>query len=421
MDNKESNMLVIQVGELIDGISNDTKKNISIIINGNSIVDIKPTGELAIPTGLDYKLIDYSDKTILPGLIDSHVHLTGIGDGRSGDQLAQLPDEVLSINMANNAKKHLHSGVTTVRDCGAKNDTAFHLRTAAQMGIIESPRLVLSGRPLAIIGGHLSYFGEQITGTNECRAAVRYLIKQGADFIKVTASGGSTNTSFPLKPSFSQEELNVIVEEAHKFGKHVAAHCHNSESMVRSLKAGVDTIIHGVFKESDGTNKYREDVVELILKNNTFVNPTLAPGMMRVKIMENKKNEGNFSESDQEEMDKVLFEHEYRMECFNKMYEAGISMSAGSDSAWGAYEMGNFFLDIEGHVAGGQSPMEAIKSATSVASQSCWIDDSIGSIEIGKLADMIVLDESPVNQIENLRTISEVIKDGEFVDRNNLL
>ena len=421
MNNKESNMLVIQVGELIDGISNDTKKNISIIINGNSIVDIKPTGELAIPTGLDYKLIDYSDKTILPGLIDSHVHLTGIGDGRSGDQLAQLPDEVLSINMANNAKKHLHSGVTTVRDCGAKNDTAFHLRTAAQMGIIESPRLVLSGRPLAIIGGHLSYFGEQITGTNECRAAVRYLIKQGADFIKVTASGGSTNTSFPLKPSFSQEELNVIVEEAHKFGKHVAAHCHNSESMVRSLKAGVDTIIHGVFKESDGTNKYREDVVELILKNNTFVNPTLAPGMMRVKIMENKKNEGNFSESDQEEMDKVLFEHEYRMECFNKMYEAGISMSAGSDSAWGAYEMGNFFLDIEGHVAGGQSPMEAIKSATSVASQSCWIDDSIGSIEIGKLADMIVLDESPVNQIENLRTISEVIKDGEFVDRNNLL
>ena len=421
MDNKESNMLVIQVGELIDGISNDTKKNISIIINGNSIVDIKPTGELAIPTGLDYKLIDYSDKTILPGLIDSHVHLTGIGDGRSGDQLAQLPDEVLSINMANNAKKHLHSGVTTVRDCGAKNDTAFHLRTAAQMGIIESPRLVLSGRPLAIIGGHLSYFGEQITGTNECRAAVRYLIKQGADFIKVTASGGSTNTSFPLKPSFSQEELNVIVEEAHKFGKHVAAHCHNSESMVRSLKAGVDTIIHGVFKESDGTNKYREDVVELMLKNNTFVNPTLAPGMMRVKIMENKKNEGNFSESDQEDMDKVLFEHQYRMECFNKMYEAGISMSAGSDSAWGAYEMGNFFLDIEGHVAGGQSPMEAIKSATSVASQSCWIDDSIGSIEIGKLADMIVLDESPVNQIENLRTISEVIKDGEFVDRNNLL
>ena len=421
MDKTNNDMLVIQVGELIDGISSESKKNISIVISGNSIVDIKPTGELSIPSDLDHKLIDYSDKTILPGLVDSHVHLTGIGDGRSGDELSTLPDEVLSINMANNAKKHLHSGVTTVRDCGAKNDTAFHLRTAAEMGIIDTPRLVLSGRPLAIIGGHLSYFGEQITGVNECRAAVRYLIKQGADFIKVTASGGSTKTSFPLKPSFSQQELNVIVEEAHKFGKHVAAHCHNSEAMVRSLNAGVDTIIHGVFKEPDGTNKYREDITELMLEKNTYVNPTLGPGMMRVQVMENKKQQGNFSESDQEEMDQILFEHEYRMKCFSKMHESGVPMSAGSDSAWGAYEMGNFFLDIEGHVIGGQTPMQAIQSATSIASKSCWIDDSLGSIETGKLADLIVLDESPINQIENLRTVSEVIKNGEFVDRNNLL
>ena len=127
MDKTNNDMLVIQVGELIDGISSESKKNISIVISGNSIVDIKPTGELSIPSDLDHKLIDYSDKTILPGLVDSHVHLTGIGDGRSGDELSILPDEVLSINMANNAKKHLHSGVTTVRDCGAKNDTAFHL------------------------------------------------------------------------------------------------------------------------------------------------------------------------------------------------------------------------------------------------------------------------------------------------------
>ena len=120
-------------------------------------------------------------------------------------------------------------------------------------------------------------------------------------------------------------------------------------------------------------------------------------------------------------MDQILFEHEYRMKCFSKMHESGVPMSAGSDSAWGAYEMGNFFLDIEGHVIGGQTPMQAIQSATSIASKSCWIDDSLGSIETGKLADLIVLDESPINQIENLRTVSEVIKNGEFVDRNNLL
>jgi imidazolonepropionase-like amidohydrolase len=421
MTNGNNKLLVIKVGQLIDGISKSVKKDISIVINGNQIVDVKPSGELDIPENLNYTILDYSDKTALPGLVDSHVHLTGIGDGRSGDDLATLSDEILSINMANNARIHLHSGVTTVRDCGAKNNTAFHLRKAAEMGIVESPRLVLSGRPLAIIGGHLGYFGEEITGEDECRASVRYLVKQGADFIKVTATGGSTKTSFPLRPSFSQQELNVIAEEAHKFGKHVAAHCHSSEAMKRALNAGIDTIIHGVFKEVDGTNKYREDVAELMLEKGVYINPTLGPGLMRALILENKKENEDFNDQDQEDLDLVYKENEHRLECFNKLINLGIPMSAGSDSAWGGYKMGNYFLDIEGHVQGGQSPIEAIMSATNIASKSCWIDENLGSIETGKLADILIVNEDPSKQIENLRTIVDVIKDGQLIDRQSLL
>ena len=421
MTNESNQLLVIKAGQLIDGKSKNVKKDISIVINDNQIVDVKPSGELDMPEDLNYKLLDYSDKTLLPGLIDSHVHLTGIGDGRAGDDLATLPDEILSINMANNARVHLQSGVTTIRDCGAKNNTAFHLRKAAEMGIVESPRLVLSGRPLAIIGGHLGYFGEEITGEDQCRASVRYLIKQGADFIKVTATGGSTRTSFPLRPSFSQHELNVIAEEAHKFGKHVAAHCHSSEAMKRALNAGVDTIIHGVFKDVDGTNNYREDVADLMLEKGAFVNPTLGPGLMRAIILENKKENGDFNEQDQEDLDLVYKENEHRLECFNKLISLGVPMSAGSDSAWGGYKMGNYFLDIEGHVKGGQSPIEAIMSATDIAAQSCWIDDNLGSIETGKLADILVVEEDPSKQIENLRTVVDVIKDGQLIDRQNLL
>tara|TARA_B100001123_G_scaffold341057_1_gene386674 strand:- start:263 stop:1528 length:1266 start_codon:yes stop_codon:yes gene_type:complete len=421
MTNESNQLLVIKAGQLIDGKSKNVKKDISIVINNNQIVDVKPSGELDMPEDLNYKLLDYSDKTVLPGLVDSHVHLTGIGDGRAGDDLATLPDEILSINMANNARIHLHSGVTTIRDCGAKNNTAFHLRKAAEMGIVESPRLVLSGRPLAIIGGHLGYFGEEITGEDQCRASVRYLIKQGADFIKVTATGGSTRTSFPLRPSFSQHELNVIAEEAHKFGKHVAAHCHSSEAMKRALNAGVDTIIHGVFKDVDGTNNYREDVADLMLEKGAFVNPTLGPGLMRAIILENKKENGDFDEQDQEDLDLVYRENEHRLECFNKLISLGVPMSAGSDSAWGGYKMGNYFLDIEGHVKGGQSPIEAIMSATDIAAQSCWIDDNLGSIETGKLADILVVEEDPSKQIENLRTVVDVIKDGQLIDRQSLL
>jgi len=421
MTNESNQLLVIKAGQLIDGKSKNVKKDISIVINNNQIVDVKPSGELDMPEDLKYKLLDYSDKTVLPGLVDSHVHLTGIGDGRAGDDLATLPDEILSINMANNARVHLQSGVTTIRDCGAKNNTAFHLRKAAEMGIVESPRLVLSGRPLAIIGGHLGYFGEEITGEDQCRASVRYLIKQGADFIKVTATGGSTRTSFPLRPSFSQHELNVIAEEAHKFGKHVAAHCHSSEAMKRALNAGVDTIIHGVFKDVDGTNNYREDVADLMLEKGAFVNPTLGPGLMRAIILENKKENGDFDEQDQEDLDLVYRENEHRLECFNKLISLGVPMSAGSDSAWGGYKMGNYFLDIEGHVKGGQSPIEAIMSATDIAAQSCWIDDNLGSIETGKLADILVVEEDPSKQIENLRTVVDVIKDGQLIDRQSLL
>ena len=421
MTNESNQLLVIKAGQLIDGKSKNVKKDISIVINDNQIVDVKPSGELDMPEDLNYKLLDYSDKTLLTGLVDSHVHLTGIGDGRAGDDLATLPDEILSINMANNARVHLQSGVTTIRDCGAKNNTAFHLRKAAEMGIVESPRLVLSGRPLAIIGGHLGYFGEEITGEDQCRASVRYLIKQGADFIKVTATGGSTRTSFPLRPSFSQHELNVIAEEAHKFGKHVAAHCHSSEAMKRALNAGVDTIIHGVFKDVDGTNNYREDVADLMLEKGAFVNPTLGPGLMRAIILENKKENGDFNEQDQEDLDLVYRENEHRLECFNKLISLGVPMSAGSDSAWGGYKMGNYFLDIEGHVKGGQSPIEAIMSATDIAAQSCWIDDNLGSIETGKLADILVVEEDPSKQIENLRTVVDVIKDGQLIDRQSLL
>ncbi len=121
-------------------------------------------------------------------------------------------------------RAHLISGVTTVRDCGAKNRTTLMLRKAMEMGITPGPRLVLAGRPIAIIGGHLSYFGVEATGTTECRAAVRQLVKEGVDFIKITATGGSTVTSVRGRPSFTVEEIEAITDEAHKFGKHAAAH-----------------------------------------------------------------------------------------------------------------------------------------------------------------------------------------------------
>ena len=213
---------LIKAARLINGTGAPPIARAAILIQGGVVVGVGPQHTIVAPQDAPVDVLDYGDRTILPGLIDSHVHLIGIGDGRVGDDLATLPDEILTLQAAQNSRLHLYSGVTTVRDCGAKNRTTHFLRQAVRMGIAEAPRLLLSLRPMAIIGGHLSYFGIQATGVDECRAAVRQLVKEGADFIKITATGGSTATSYPMLPSFDIDEMTAIVEEAHRFGKHAA-------------------------------------------------------------------------------------------------------------------------------------------------------------------------------------------------------
>ena len=354
----------------------------------------------------------------MPGLVDSHVHLIGIGDGRAGDELVTLPDEVLTVQAAQNARRHLYSGVTTVRDCGAKNRTTFALRQAVEMGILPSPRLVLAGRPVAIIGGHLSYFGIQATGPNECRAAVRQLIKESADFIKITATGGSTRTSHPLRPSFDVDELKAICEEAHKFGRHAAAHCASSQGMVNVLDAGIDTIIHGIHKDPDGSDNYRPDIAERIAQNGVFVNPTIGASVARIRQLEDM---GDLSAERQAELDTARAASEVRMDQFARMRDAGVAMSAGSDSAWGNYQMGDFQTEIEAHAMAGMSNMEAIVSATRDAARSCWIDSQVGSLAPGMQADVLVVANNPLDDLSNLRRVADVFLAGERVDRQNLV
>ena len=270
MDKKSQDFTLLTGSRLIDGRGGRPIENAVLLIEDDEIKALGQKGSIRIPEGASINEIDYPGMTLLPGLVDCHVHLIGIGDGRSGDELSQVPDEVLTLQASQNAEAHLFSGVTTVRDLGAKNKTTFMLRLAQQMGIANTPRLILSGRPIAIIGGHLSYFGTTATGAVEGRAAVRQLLGEGADFIKITATGGSTKTSVPGRPSFNVDEISAIADEAHKFGVHVAAHCTNSQGIINALDGGVDTIIHGYHMEPNGTLTYRREIGERMAKNGIF-------------------------------------------------------------------------------------------------------------------------------------------------------
>ena len=262
-------------GEVID-------KKTSILVENEKIIAIdSPENISNHPSYNSAEKISLKG-TILPGLVDSHVHLIGFGDGTPGDVLVKTDDNLLAINGAQNAIKHLDSGVTTLRDLGAKNMSGYMIKEASNRGIIQTPDLIMSGRPITIIGGHLNWFGEVATGVKECVSSVRRLIRDGSDMIKITATGGSTGTSNTRVPSFNYDEVKAIVDEAHKFEIHTAAHCVNTEGIRIAVEAGVDTIIHGRFVNKNGILEFDEKLADQMADKGIFINATLHQGRERI-------------------------------------------------------------------------------------------------------------------------------------------
>jgi len=410
---------LITAGRLIDAKGGPPIENGAVLVQGKSIIGVGRAGEVSAPEGADVQVFDYPGKTIMPGMVDCHTHHNGFGDGRMGDDLALLDDEILTLQSARNARASLFSGVTSIRENGPKNYTMFRLRDAINQGIVVGPRMVLCGRPVAIIGGHMGYFGSEVTGPNETRAMTRQLIKEGADYIKVTATGGSTRTSFPLKPSFSVEELEAITEEAHKFGKLTATHCVSSEGIANSLDANVDMIIHCVYKDGDGTDIFRKDIAERIGEKGVFVNPTLHVGRSGRWKLEHKKADQGLTPQEEARLEAAYRNNEIRLEDSRRMIEMGLKVITGSDSSWGDYQLGNTVYETELLVEAGYTSMQGVLSVTSEAAKALGLDGIVGTLEAGKEADIIIIDGDPSQDINALWNVDEVFLAGGVVDRGS--
>lgn len=408
---------LIKAGLLIDGMGGPPIQDGAVLVQGDKIIAAGPVGEVVAPEGATVDTYDYPGKTVMPGMIDCHTHHNGFGDGRPGEDVAALPDEVITLQAARNARDSLFSGVTSIRDNGAKNMTMFRLREAVNLGIIQAPRMVLCGRPIAIVGGHMGYFGSEVTGPVEATAAVRQLIKEGADYIKISATGGSTRTSFPLLPAFTLDELKAMTGEAHKFGKLTATHCASTQGTIDSLDAGVDMIIHCVFKDADGKANFREDVAERIGAQGAYVNPTVHTARATLWSLQRRKEAQGLSAQEQARLDESLWELEVRWTHLARLIEMGLKIITGSDSSWSSYKLGNTVYETECLVQAGMSPMKGIVSVTSDAAKSLGIDSVTGSLEPGKEADVIIVDGNPAEDINALWNIAEVFLGGQKVDR----
>src|SRR5262245_13549201 len=409
---------LLTADRLLDGRAQAPVGPAALLTDGDRIAALGRQGEVRVPDGATVERREYGAATILPGLVDAHTHLVAPGDGTLGDDVAKEDDDILLLRAAQNARTLLHSGVTTLRENGAKGRVAFSLREGVRRKLAPGPRMVICGRPIAITGGHMGYFGSEADGEQAVRAEVRKLLKEGADYIKIVASGGSTRTSDPNRASYTVAELGAMTEEAHRHGVLTAAHCTSADSVQNCLDAQVDMIIHCVFADPDGTYRFRPDLVERLARAKAWVNPTLyvmKAGIERQRAA--REREGRLTPELVAQFDRARRDLDARMDAVRRMSAAGIRMTAGSDSPWGWYAPGEFVHEIHMLAQAGLSYADAIVAGTSGAAESIGVGAQAGRLAPGRLADVLVVRGDPIREITALWDVLDVYQAGRRVPR----
>ena len=415
MTSERPSFTLIKAGCLIDGLGGPCREKMAVLVEGKTVRQIGSEEEVSPPEGAQVEELDYSGYTVMPGMVDAHTHLNGIGDGRATDDLATLPDDILLLQSAKNALVTLRSGVTSIRENGAKGHTTLSLREAIRMDMAVGPHMMLCGRPLTITGGHMWYFGSEADGIEGVQRGVRQLIKEGADYIKIVATGGSTRTSYPSLPSYNVDELRAIAQETHKFGKLTATHCGSTQGIINSLDAGIDMIIHCIFVEPDGTYNFHQDVAERIGQAGAYVNPTIHVNRAQLLRLQSKEKAEGLTEGERLHLERVKHGHENRLEDTHRMISMGLKVIGGSDSAWGVYPMGGFVHELECLVEAGFSPSQAVQAGTRESAKSIGLGDTAGTLEPGKPADILVVDGNPDQDIKALWKVVAVFLEGGLV------
>jgi imidazolonepropionase-like amidohydrolase len=407
--------IVIRGKLLIDGTGGDPVPDPVIVVEDDTIEAVGVAGQIEV--GPDASVVDLSGMTLLPGLIDAHIHLEG---WRSMDLMDWMttPLALSALRATVDARRLLEAGFTAVRCLGG--GASVYLRQAIEEGIVQGPRIVTSGRSFIQTSGGadpwnvpiecmevLARLGQTLAdtvdGPEECRSGVRRRLREGADCIKILTTGAvHSEHNPPTQVGFTQEETDALVDEAHRLGLKIAAHAHGTAGILTALRAGVDTIEHGSCLD--------QECIELMLERDIYLVPTFSVIRCNLDPGEDGLPDTEYGLRQGREI------QETHRRSFVQAYEAGVKIAAGTDFI-GVPPMkhGSNAIELECLVEAGMAPMEAIVAATGDGADAIGLGEKTGTVVAGKWADIVAVERNPLDRITALRDVAFVMKAGEVI------
>jgi imidazolonepropionase-like amidohydrolase len=396
---------VLRNARLLDGTGAPPHALVDVVLEGGKIAHVGGP----VPGG-ESELVDLERRTLMPGLIDCHVHLTFSGEAQEVERAATVPVPDLAWTAAANARETLEGGVTTVRDVGARAGVAIRLREAIAAGRVPGPRMRAAGAIICMTGGHGWFIGREADGPDDVRRAVREQLKAGADCVKFTATGGGMTPGVdPRASSFTDVELAAGVDEAHKAFRRAIAHAQGNAGIKTAVRAGIDSVEHGVYLD--------DEVIEEMRQRGTFLVATLvAPAMIA--------RHGTSAGIPEYVVTKAAGVLEAHQESFRKAVRAGVRIAMGTDAGTPFNRHGANAQELALMVEGGLSPADAIVAATRSAAELLDLVEVTGTVEPGKAADLLIVDGDPLADIRILGDrdrLAGIVKDGRWIRRARAL
>lgn len=404
---------LVQAGTLLATPGGEVTTRQTVVIRDGRVVAVED-GWVEAKDDAPSLVLDLRDSFVMPGFIDLHVHLLSQSGGARKVDYVTRSDSYFALQGSQYARWTLDAGFTTVRDLGARGEAIFALRDAVRDGLVAGPRILAAGQAITPSGGHGDIHGYRTEvllalpasgacdGPDDCRRAVRQMVKRGADVIKVTATGGVlSETATGTGQQFTQEELNAIAETAHALGRKVTAHAHAKEGIEAALRAGFDSIEHSMWAD--------EGTMELFLEKDAWMVPTVYP-ITAVGDTPEKMKAGPFGDLPPPIMAKLLALGRQPKDMVALAHRMGVKIALGTDSAVSPHgENANEFVE---YVNAGMTPMEALMTGTVNAAEAGGIADRTGALQPGMAADLVAMPGNPLDDIQAVLDVHVVMRDG---------